>query len=95
MTTLTANSVCGEISLLVLAVHHIFLNLFLFGRLVLDRFFPRSPGCPGICSVDKIGLELTELSASASRVLGLKKGTTVPSSAFEFFGRDNMPYLHS
>jgi hypothetical protein len=45
-------------------------------------FFPRdrvSPGCPGTHFVDQAGLELRNLSASASQVLKLKACTTMPS----------------
>jgi hypothetical protein len=45
-----------------------FLFLFCF-VLFRDRVSLCSPGCPGTHSVDQAGLELT---ASASRVLGLK-----------------------
>jgi hypothetical protein len=41
--------------------------LFLFFR---DRISLYSPGCPGTHSVDQAGLELRNLPASASRVLG-------------------------
>ena len=38
-----------------------------------DRVSLYNPGCPGTCSVDQAGLELTrDLPASASQVLGLK-----------------------
>jgi hypothetical protein len=43
--------------------------LFCFVR---DRVSLCSPGCPGTHSVDQAGLELRNLPASASRVLGLK-----------------------
>jgi hypothetical protein len=38
-----------------------------------------SPGCPGTHFVDQAGLELRNLPASASQVLGLKACTTTPS----------------
>jgi hypothetical protein len=47
-------------------------------------FFPRdrvslcSPGCLGTHFVDQAGLELRNLPASASRVLGLKACATTP-----------------
>jgi hypothetical protein len=47
---------------------------FFFG----DRVSLYSPGCPGPHSVDQAGLELRNLPASASRVLGLKACTTTP-----------------
>jgi hypothetical protein len=37
-----------------------------------------SPGCPGTHSVDQAGLELRNLPASASQVLGLKVCATTP-----------------
>jgi hypothetical protein len=37
-----------------------------------DRVFLCRPGCPGTHSVDQAGLELRNLPASASQVLGLK-----------------------
>jgi hypothetical protein len=45
-----------------------FFLFFFFG----DRVSLYSPGCPGIHFVDQAGLELRNLPASASRVLGLK-----------------------
>jgi hypothetical protein len=39
-----------------------------------------SPGCPGTHFVDQAGLELRNLPASASRVLGLKAWATKPGS---------------
>jgi hypothetical protein len=39
----------------------------------------RSPGCPGTHSVDQAGLELRNLLASASQVLGLKVFATCPA----------------
>jgi hypothetical protein len=38
------------------------------------------PGCPGTHSVDQAGLEFRNLPASASRMLGLKAGTTMPGA---------------
>jgi hypothetical protein len=37
------------------------------------------PGCPGTHSVDQAGLELRNLPASASPMVGLKVCTTAPS----------------
>jgi hypothetical protein len=42
----------------------------------LDRVSLCSPGCPGTHSVDQVGLELRNLPASASQVLGLKTCAT-------------------
>jgi hypothetical protein len=48
-------------------------------------FFPLcSPGCPGTHSVDQVGLELRNLPASASRVLGSKACATMASSGSAF-----------
>jgi hypothetical protein len=49
------------------------LSLSLFFR---DRFSLCSPGCPGTHSVNQAGLELRNLPASASQVLGLKACAT-------------------
>jgi hypothetical protein len=46
-------------------------GFFLGGGLVQDRISLYSPGCPGTHFVDQAGLELRNLPASASRVLGL------------------------
>jgi hypothetical protein len=43
-----------------------------------DRVSLYSPGCPGTHFVDQAGLELRNLPASASRVLGLKACATMP-----------------
>jgi hypothetical protein len=43
-----------------------------------DRVFLCSPGCPGTHFVEQAGLELRNLPASASRVLGLKTYATTP-----------------
>ena len=48
-----------------------FFLIFLFR----DRVSLYSPGCPGTHSVDQAGLELRNLPASASQVLGLKACT--------------------
>jgi hypothetical protein len=42
----------------------------------LRQGFSDSPGCPGTHSVDQAGLELRNLPASASQVLGLKACAT-------------------
>jgi hypothetical protein len=51
----------------------LFLVLVLFFR---DRVSLYSPGCPGTHFVDQPGLELRNLPASASQVLGLKECAT-------------------
>jgi hypothetical protein len=45
---------------------------FGFGLVYQERVSLFSSGCPGTHSVDKAGLELRNLPASASQVLGLK-----------------------
>jgi hypothetical protein len=57
-----------------------FVCLFVFQ----DRVSLYSPGCPGTHFVDQAGLELRNLPASASRVLGLKVCTTTPGLATHF-----------
>jgi hypothetical protein len=49
-----------------------------------DRVSLYSPGCPGTHFVDQAGLELRNLPASASRVLGLKACATTPGSSGPF-----------
>jgi hypothetical protein len=44
-----------------------------------DRVSLHSPGSSGTHSVDQVGLKLRNPPASASRVLGLKAGTPLPS----------------
>jgi hypothetical protein len=56
--------------------------LSFFCLFVWDRVSLCSPGCPGTHSVDQAGLELRNLPASASRVLGLKACTTTPGTYF-------------
>jgi hypothetical protein len=52
-----------------------------------DRVSLYSPGCFGTHFVDQAGLELRNLPASASRVLGLKACTTTPGSSFFFLNQ--------
>jgi hypothetical protein len=47
-----------------------------------DRVSLYSPGCSGTHFVDQAGLELRNLPASASRVLGLKVCITTPGRIF-------------
>jgi hypothetical protein len=49
-----------------------------------DRVSLYSSGCPGTYSVDQAGLELRNLPASASQVLGLKACATTPGFVFFF-----------
>jgi hypothetical protein len=58
-----------------------FLLLLLFFR---DRVSLYSPGCPGTHFVDQDGLELKNLPASSSQVLGLKACTTTAWPLFLF-----------
>jgi hypothetical protein len=51
---------------------------FFFWLVFPDRVSLYSCGCPGTYSVDQAGLELRNLPASASQVLGLKAYTTMP-----------------
>jgi hypothetical protein len=63
-----------------------FLFVCLVGWLVLvfrDRVSLCSPGCPGTHFVDQAGLELRNLPASASQVLGLKACATMPGPSCE------------
>jgi hypothetical protein len=53
--------------------------VFCFVLVFRDRVSLYSPGCPGTHFVDQADLELRNLPASASRVLGLKVCTTKPS----------------
>jgi hypothetical protein len=50
----------------------------LFCFVFRDRVSLYSPGCPGTHFVDQAGLELRNLPATASRVLGLKACNTTP-----------------
>ena len=45
----------------------------------LDKVSLCSPVCPGTHSVDQAGLELRDVSASTSKVLGLKECATTTS----------------
>jgi hypothetical protein len=52
--------------------------MYLFILVFRDRVSLCCPGCPGTHFVDQSGLELRNLPASASRVLGLKACATTP-----------------
>jgi hypothetical protein len=56
---------------------YIFVSLFFFFGFS-RQFSLYSPGCPGTHFVDQAGLELRNLPASASQVLGLKECATTP-----------------
>jgi hypothetical protein len=66
-----------------------FFFLLVFGFLFLfvfrDRVSLYSSGCPGTRFADQAGLELRNLPASASRVLGLKACATTPGFQYGFF----------
>jgi hypothetical protein len=49
-----------------------------------DRVFLCIPGCPGTHFVDQAGLELRNLPASASQVLGLKECTIIDQERVAF-----------
>jgi hypothetical protein len=55
-------------------VQHLFFFFFFVPR---DRVSLYSPGCPGTHFVDPFVLELRNLPASASQVLGLKECATI------------------
>jgi hypothetical protein len=76
---LTPRSTVG--SPVVAGVRQLYSSLGSFFFLVFqDRVSLYSPGCPGTHFVDQAGLELRNLPASASRVLGLKACATTSSS---------------
>jgi hypothetical protein len=54
----------------------VFLVLFECSYFFLRQDLLYSPGCPGPYSLDQAGLELRNLPASASQVLGLKACAT-------------------
>jgi hypothetical protein len=58
----------------------LFISKFVFVFVFRDRVSLCSPGCPRTHFVDQTGLELRNLPASASQVLGLKVCTTMPGS---------------
>jgi hypothetical protein len=58
-----------------------FFFFFFFFLVFPDRVSLYSPGCPGTHFVEQAGLELRNLPASASRVLGLKACATTPGGA--------------
>jgi hypothetical protein len=56
-----------------------------------DRVSLYSPGCPGTHFVDQAGLELRNLPASASQVLGLKACATTPGIRSIFLNHEPPP----
>ena len=73
---------------------YLFIYLFNFFCFLAfrDRVSLHSPGCPGTHFVDQAGIELRNLPASASRVLGLKACGTMPGLTMIF--KDFFSYLH-
>jgi hypothetical protein len=68
----------------------VWFDLVWFGLVFLvfrDRVSLYSPGCPGTHFVDQAALELRNLPASASQVLGLKVCATMPGSEATVFMR--------
>jgi hypothetical protein len=63
----------------------VFFVFFFWGGGFQDRVSLCSSGYPGTHSVDQAGLELRNLPASASRVLGLKACATTLDSCFVFW----------
>jgi hypothetical protein len=63
----------------------LFVFVFVFVFVFRDKVSLYIPGCPGTHSVDQAGLELRNLPASASRVLGLKACATTPGSKVHFY----------
>ena len=70
VTILFDNAICGRCSLFS-SVYFWLLYLFIY-LVFQDRVSLLSPGCLGTHSIDQADLELRDLPASASRVLGLK-----------------------
>ena len=68
----------------------LFVCLFVFR----DRVSLYSPGCPGTHFVDQAGLELKNLPASASRVLGLKARATTPGSTIHSYTFTYFVYMY-
>jgi hypothetical protein len=65
-------------------IWYFFLCLFVCLFVFQDRVSLCSLGCPGTHSVDQAGLELRNLPASASQVLGLKACATTAQLFFFF-----------
>jgi hypothetical protein len=61
-----------------------FFSLLFFFLFFQDRVSLCTPGCPGTHSVDQADLELRNLPASASQVLGLKACATTAQPIFSF-----------
>jgi hypothetical protein len=69
------HTVLKSICVFIIFIIYLFIYLSLVFR---DRVSLYSPGCPGTHFVDQAGLELRNLPASASQMLGLKAYATTP-----------------
>jgi hypothetical protein len=76
---------CLFVWLVVLFLFLFFVFVFVFVFVFRDRVSLCSPGCPGTHSVEQAGLELRNLPASASQVLGLQACATTARLCFLFF----------
>jgi hypothetical protein len=65
----------------------LFFFVFFFFVFFRDRVSLYSSGCPGTHFVDQAGLELGNLPASASQVLGLKACATTPGESSQLLCR--------
>jgi hypothetical protein len=74
--------------------NHSFLFVSIFLVFFQNRVSQCSPGCPGTHSVDQAGLELRNLPASASQVLGLKESVTLPNPITHFYLENLAKYGH-
>jgi hypothetical protein len=75
-------SAWGNATLIFFKSFFVVVGFFVF--VFVDRVSLYSPGCPGTHFVDQAGLELRDLPASASQVLGLKVCATTPSTQILF-----------
>jgi hypothetical protein len=75
--------------------HHDQGNFFFFFWFFRDRVSLCSLGCPGTHFVDQTGLELRNLPASASQVLGLKVCATTPGQGNFYKGQHLIGMAHS
>jgi hypothetical protein len=66
-------------------ISQIFFFFFFFFKIGFFFVALKKSGCPGAHSVDQVGLELRNLPASASHVLGLKACTTTARLQFLFY----------
>jgi hypothetical protein len=73
------------VSLLLISKWNYFTLVWISDIFFRDRVSLYSPGCPGTHFVDQAGLELRNLPASASQVLGLKACTTTARLISYFF----------